>query len=352
MKIKTEKLFFVSILVMVVMFSAISAINAQDKVYRLDWVSGEPGTHTYQISASLIDALNKAAEGRLIVNHVGQGEIVPNTQEMQGVNDGIIDMGTCPCAWAQSQVPQSSLFSGAVGGLSDAAMDIWLRHYGGFELMKKAWEKGFPNLVMFSPPGSIMGEVWGYSKKKLETPEDIKGLRMRCMGDAGEIFNRMGASVVFLPGGEIYEAMSRGVIDWAEWADIRAGWDYGFQELAEYAYFSLTRAPSNRQAMFINKDIWESLPEDLQNLLVVWAEYFKRVRYEDYVTSDMEYLSKLEEFGVKVQRVPESIENALLAEADAFYTEKSENDPLFAEIYKSQQEFKEKYENFEQYMLR
>lgn len=339
-------------LVVLVIVSFGGNIFAQEKVYRLDFVAGEAGTADYQRNSKYIEMFNKAAGGRIILNQVGQGEIVPNTQEMMGVNDGIIDAGTCPCAWAQSQIPTSSLFSGAVGGLPDAAMDIWLRHFGGFELMEEAWAQGFPNLKLIAPPGSIMGEVWGYSKKKIEKPEDIKGLRMRCMGDAGEIFNRMGASVIFLPGGEIYEAMSRGVIDWAEWADITAGWDYGFQEIAEYAYFSLTRAPSNRQAIFVNKGVWESLPEDLQAFMMTWAEYFKRLRYEEMIQSDMNTLPKLEEFGVKVLRVPESVENALLEEAKKFYEEKSAADPFFGKVYHSQQSFKEQYLRFEELMLR
>ena len=56
-------------------------------------------------------------------------------------------------------------------------------------------------------------EDFAYTSFPLNTIEDIKKLKMRTAGPGGEILARMGASTVFLPGGELYESMQRGVFN-------------------------------------------------------------------------------------------------------------------------------------------
>ncbi len=322
-----------------------------DEVYKWSFVAANAGTLEWELVNDYAEILNKASGGRFDIKVQAFGSIVPATEELQGLNNGVLEMISVPCAWAKGQVPTASLFSGAVGGLSDLAMRAWYTAGKGKELMDEAYGKAYPNIKIMGPPGQILGEIWGYSSELIESPEDVKGLRMRCMGDAGEIFNNLGASVVFLPGGEIYEALQRGVIDWAEWANMRAGWDFGFQEICKYMYVSTTRAPANNHVFAVNKDAYNSLPADLQELLTQWVEAFKRERYNRQVRSEIETLPKIKEFGVKIKEVPDSVEKALLEEAEKFYEEQCEKDPFFAKVYNSQVEFKEKYEEIEGYVI-
>ena len=322
-----------------------------EKVYRWTFVAADPGTMEWELVNEYAERLKKASGGRFDIKVQAFGSIVPATEELQGLNNGILEMISIPCAWAKGQVPTASLFSGAVGGLSDQAMRAWYTAGGGKELMDEAYGKAYPNLRIIGPPGQILGEIWGYSSELIESPEDIKGLRMRCMGDAGEIFNNMGASVVFLPGGEIYEALQRGIIDWAEWANMRAGWDFGFQEICKYMYVSTTRAPSNNQVFAVNKDAYDSLPDDLQELLKHWVEAFKRERYNRQIESEIATLPKIKEFGVQIIEVPETVVRVLLAEAEKFYQKQGEKDPFFKKVYNSQKEFGTKYREMKKYVI-
>jgi len=346
------KLNIMIILIALIVGSSLINVFSQEKVYKLTFVSEMPGMLDWDLLKEYTDLLNNLSNGRLDVTLQAMGSIVPATQEFDAVNEGIIDITNGACAWGINKVPTASLFSGPVGGMNDAAMDNWLAYGGGQALVEEAFYNGYPNIIFIADLAPNVGEVWGYSKVPIETPEDIKGLRMRCMGDAGEIFNRMGASVIFLPGGEIYEALSRGIIDWAEWAAICNGWDFGFQELTEYMYFSNSRAATNRSAFIMNKNKYNSLPDDLKLTIKMWATSINRARYNLFVNAEMETIPKIREFGVKMLRVPASVEEAFLKEAEIFYKEKCEKDPFFATIYNSQMDFKKKYNELESLMFK
>jgi len=187
-------------------------------------------------------------------------------------------------------------------------------------------------------------EVFFHSKVKIDTLEDLQGLKARCMGDGGEILKRMGAATVIIPGGEVYEAMQRGTVDAFEYSTIATNWDMHFDEVAPYMYLSPSRAPSDPQVFFVNKDAFNELPEDLQEIVVAQVNRYTQLQHEYLVYKSVESIEKFKDAGVEVFKVSEEIENALLAEADAFYEEKSkEEDEIFGKIYRSMKEYGDAY---------
>lgn len=57
----------------------------------------------------------------------------------------------------------------------------------------------------------------GWYRKEIKSLEDLKGLKMRIAGVAGEVMSRLGVVPQQLPGGDIYPSLERGTIDAAEW---------------------------------------------------------------------------------------------------------------------------------------
>ena len=47
----------------------------------------------------------------------------------------------------------------------------------------------------------------GWFRKEINSLEDFKGLKMRMPGLGAEVINRMGATAISLPGGEIMPAL-------------------------------------------------------------------------------------------------------------------------------------------------
>jgi TRAP-type mannitol/chloroaromatic compound transport system substrate-binding protein len=87
-----------------------------------------------------------------------------------------------------------------------------------------------------------------------------------------DIMNNLGASVSPLPGGEVYLALERGVIDAAEFSSPAINYPMGFDEITKYAIQPGVHQPGIQCALFFNKDAYEKLPEDLKWIVDIAAK--------------------------------------------------------------------------------
>lgn len=291
------------------------------------------------------NAITKATGGRLTVKPFVGGSIVPAYKEVDAINDNVLQMAySCPM-YNLDKWKAAGLISSRPGCLSGNALRSWFDFAGGADLMNKMME-GY-NVMTF--PGALSPlpqEVFFHSKVKLESMKDVKGLKARCMGDGGEIFKRLGAATVIIPGGELYEAMQRGTIDAFEYSTLASNWTMHFNEVAKYVYLSPTRAPSDPQVFFVNKDAWAKLPEDLKEIVLAVINKTTQDQHEYLAVESIKAVDKFKAAGNEVLRVPADIDKALLAEADKFYVEKCKSEkPIFGEIYQSMTTFGVAYDN-------
>ncbi|MGE4299134.1 MAG: TRAP transporter substrate-binding protein [Desulfovibrionaceae bacterium] len=291
----------------------------------------------------LCNAITEASGGRLVVKPFVGGSIVPAYKELDAVDQNVLQLCyTCPM-YNLDKWKAAGLISSRPGGLPGEALRTWFDFGGGADLMNKMME-GY-NVMTF--PGALSPlpeEVFFHSKKKLDSLADIKGLKARCMGDGGEILKRMGAATVIIPGGELYEAMQRGTIDAFEYSTLASNWNMHFNEVAPYVYLSPTRAPSDPQVFFVNKDAWAKLPADLKAIVQQAVAKFSQEQHEYLVYESVKAVDKFRAAGNQVLRVPKDIDEALTAEANKFYEEKSKSEsPIFGEIYNSMKAFGEAY---------
>jgi len=342
--IKRKSLLFILLISIFLVIGASSGI-AQDKIV---WKSSGhgPATDPSQIyHDKLCEAITKVSGGRLEVKAFVGGSVVPATQELNGVSEGVLDMCyTCPM-YNLDKWPAAGLISSRPGGLPGEALRTWFNYGGGAELMNKMIE-GFNVLTFPGALSSLPEEVFLHSKREIKTAADIKGLKIRASGDAGEILNRMGASVVFLPGGELYEAMQRGTIDAFEYSTLASNWDMHFNEIAKYVILSPSRAPSDPQCFYVNKNSWEKLPDDLKQLVQDEIDKWTQAQHEFLVYQSILAIDKFKEYGCEVYKLPQEVEEALSSEAKKYYAEKAaQEDQVYRDILESMTKYWEAYSN-------
>lgn len=102
--------------------------------------------------------------------------------------------------------------------------------------------------------------------------EDFKGLRIRTPGWYMDIMNNLGAAVSPLPGGEVYLALERGVIDAAEFSAPAMNYPMGFDDITKYAIQPGIHQPASQCSVFFNQDAWKKLPEDLKQIVIMCAK--------------------------------------------------------------------------------
>ena len=320
-----------------------TSVLAVDKIV---WKSSGhgPATDPSQIyHDKCCEAITEASGGRLVIKPFVSGSVVPAYKELDAVNEGVLQMCyTCPM-YQLDKWSCAGLISSRPGGLPGEALRTWFNYGGGADLMNEMMT-GYNTMTFPGALSPLPEEVFFHSKVKLETLDDIKGLKARCMGDGGEILARMGAATVIIPGGELYEAMQRGTIDAMEYSTLASNWVMHFNEVAKYVYLSPTRAPSDPQCFYVNTDAWNALPDDLKVLVRDEIDKWTQAQHEYLVYESVKAVDKFKEAGCEVLKVPKEIEDALLAEAAAFYEEKvAEEPPIFGKIYNSMKEYGEAY---------
>jgi TRAP-type mannitol/chloroaromatic compound transport system substrate-binding protein len=320
-----------------------TSVLAVDKIV---WKSSGhgPATDPSQIyHDKCCEAITEASGGRLVIKPFVGGSVVPAYKELDAVNEGVLQMCyTCPM-YQLDKWSCAGLISSRPGGLPGEALRTWFNYGGGADLMNEMMT-GYNTMTFPGALSPLPEEVFFHSKVKLETLDDIKGLKARCMGDGGEILARMGAATVIIPGGELYEAMQRGTIDAMEYSTLASNWVMHFNEVAKYVYLSPTRAPSDPQCFYVNTDAWNALPDDLKVLVRDEIDKWTQAQHEYLVYESVKAVDKFKEAGCEVLKVPKEIEDALLAEAAAFYEEKvAEEPPIFGKIYNSMKEYGEAY---------
>jgi len=291
----------------------------------------------YHVIEELAERVEAASGGRMQWELFAGDEIVPGAETIQGVRDGIIDAGASATVFVMDLFPSAGLFFQVAGGMTPIPQALWYMEGGGIELCREMFEPidSYPlaSYCLSSP------EVWAHSTVPLNTPADFKGLKMRALGDPANIIANMGASVVTMFGGEIYESTQRGVIDTFEMGTFGANWGMGFQEVADYVYQSPTRGPTDLQLFHINKQSWNELPPDLQNMLEssVWLEALKF--YSREIQQEVGFKQEFVDYGCEVQPLPQAVEDEFARLAKEYYDEKSAADPFFAKVVESQRAF-------------
>lgn len=118
----------------------------------------------------------------------------------------------------------------------------------------------------------IYGQESLASAKPLRGPEDLKDWKFRSPpGLETEIFAELGAKPVVMDFTEIFTALETGIIDGADASGLANNKSLGLYDVVKHAtYPGFHSMPSDHLA--IRKDVWDSLPKDLQRIISVAME--------------------------------------------------------------------------------
>lgn len=223
----------------------------------------------YDMAVHFAESVKLASGGRLNIRVHSAGELVGAMESFDAVSRGAAEIGhDWPGYWAGKNQNFNS-FASVPFGLDFEGYNIWLYERGGLEQMQELY--GRYNLVAF-PAGNGGQEMGLFSNKKASSMADFKGMRLRTVGWYMDIMNNLGASVTPLPGGEVYLALERGVIDSAEFSTPAINLPMGFDDVTKYVISPGVHQPSVQCAIFINKDAYDKLAPDLKWIVDIAAK--------------------------------------------------------------------------------
>lgn len=223
----------------------------------------------YDIAVHFADSVRLASGGRLDIKPFSDGELVPGTQSFDAVSQGAAQVGHDWPGYWKGKNEAFVAFASVPFGLDAEGYNIWLYERGGLEMMQELYGK----FNLFVLPGGQGGQEMGlFSNKKATKMEDFKGMKIRTPGWFMDIMNNLGASVIPLPGGEVYLALERGVIDAAEFSSPAINYPMGFDEITKYVIQPGVHQPGIQCGLFFNKDAYDKLPQDLKWIIDICAK--------------------------------------------------------------------------------
>lgn len=276
--------------------------------------------------------------GRLKIEFFPGGAICPATKEFDAADAGIVEVAFTGMHYNIDKFSCGGLYNIICAGPVPIEYLTWYLAGGGEELFQEM-VKDY-NVVGVSVAQITRGEMFGFSNKKLDSLAAFKGLKFRTAGDWGEILTKyFGSSVIFLPGGEVYEAFKRGVIDGFEYGSPSLNWAFGFHEIAKYGVFPGIHAPSVIAPMVVNKDAWNKLPDELKPIVYEeWLAESCRFLCESTI-DDMVTVQKFKDYGLEFLVLPEDVQKEVAAASWDFYDKKAAQDTFFNKVWTSVKNF-------------
>jgi TRAP-type mannitol/chloroaromatic compound transport system substrate-binding protein len=268
------------------------------------WPRNFPGLGTG--AQRVADRINAASDGALTVEVFAAGEMVPALQSLDAVIDGSAEMSHGAAYYWQNKSVGLSFFTGVPFGMTSRELAAWVRILGGQEL----WDDVYDD---FGVQGFLSGDTGtqagGWFQNELTGIEDIQGMRFRTPGLGGQVWQKMGASVTNLAGGEIFAALQSGALDAAEFVGPFNDRALGFHQVRKHYYTSSFIEPGLATEVVVDKAKYQALPANLQAIVrdACQAEY-DQVPSDFYANDPIALADMIDNHGVTAHKNwPDSI---------------------------------------------
>ncbi len=281
--------------------------------------------------------------GRLVIHVYGAGEIVPALGVFDAVSSGAVEMGHTGAYYHKGKIAAAPFFTAVPFGMNAQEINAWLHHGGGLELWRELYEPF--NILPFAG-GNTGVQMGGWFNKEINSLQDLRGLKMRIPGIAGEVFQRAGGTAVNIAGGELYTSMQTGVIDATEWVGPYNDRSFGLNEVGKYYYYPGWHEAGSDLEFDVNLDAWNRLPPDLQAIVEGAARAINQDMLDEYTAQNAMVLQDLIAEGVDIRPYPEEVMAELKSIALEYYAEEAQRDATFARVYKEYWDFYEKLQDW------
>jgi TRAP-type mannitol/chloroaromatic compound transport system substrate-binding protein len=280
------------------------------------------------------------SDGRLKIKVFAGGELVPPLQTFDAVSQGTVQLGHGAAYYWAGKIPAAQFFTSVPFGMNAQEMTSWIYGGGGLKLWQDLYSEY--NLVPF-PMGNTGVQMGGWFNKKINSLDDIKGLKMRIPGLGGKVFAKAGGTPVLLAGGEIYTALDRGTVDATEWVGPFHDERLGLDRAAKYYYYPGWHEPGSELELLVNGDAWKQLPDDLKKIVEITARATSIWMFAQFEAKNASAYQELKnKQNVEILPFPDDVLRKLHHLSDEVYAEEAAKDPKFKKIYAAFKAYQEK----------
>lgn len=272
--------------------------------------------------------------GSLEIKVYPKNILVPALQVFDSASAAQIDAFHSGVYYWKGKNPAFSIFGGMPLGLTSEEMITWMKFGGGYEL----WREMYSKFNLYPLIGGTTGpQMGGWFKKEINSLADLKGLKMRIPGLAGEVMKKLGVNPVLLPAGEIYTSLERGTIDATEWVGPAHDSMMGFAKTAPY-YYTGWHEPGSILEITFNKARWEKLSSEHQAVITAASEEMTSNILQEFRYKNAKALQELPS-NVQIKTFPKDMMDAAKVALREVLEAESAKSSDFERVLKSYQAF-------------
>ena len=322
-------------LIVAILLTTNSAALAADKVIK--WRLAETWGPNFPVFgdttknfARMVEAMSN---GRLVIQVDSANKHKAALGVFDFVKSGQYQMGHSASYYWKGKNFNTMFFTTVPFGMTASEQYAWFYYGGGMELMQEVYK---PYGILSFPGGNTGVQMGGWFRKEINSVDDLKGLKMRIPGFAGEVLAKLGAKPTNIPAGELYTALERNTIDALEWVGPSLDLRMGFHKIAPY-YYTGWHEPATELQFMVNEKAYNRLPADLQEILTA---AIRLAAYDMYAQSTHESAVNLASMqreypNVEIRDFPPAVMQALRKANQELLAEFADKDPVTAKILSS-----------------
>jgi TRAP-type mannitol/chloroaromatic compound transport system substrate-binding protein len=292
----------------------------------------------YGTAEHIAQRVAAATDNKFQIRVFAGGEIVPGLQVLDAVQNGTVEAGYSSSYYYVGKDPTFALNTTIPFGLNTRQQNAWMLHGGGLELVREFF-KGYN--VHLIPAGNTGAQMGGWFRKEIKTIEDLKGLKFRIAGLAGNVLQKLGTVPQQIAGGDIYPALEKGTIDAAEWVGPYDDEKLGFYKVAKYYYYPGWWEGSAQLDLYVNEAAWQALPKEYQAILDAACGEASQWMTAKYDADNPAALRRLISNGTQLRPFPREVMAACYKASFELYDELSAQNPKWKKIFDSWSKFRD-----------
>lgn len=228
-----------------------------------------PYVLTNVVGRGWADWVEEASGGRIEIEYVAPGSCYPPNDALTNIGKGTIEVSFTSSGYAGGIMPETYIAGNMPFAWTTAALgyDAYYQ-LGLYDIMEEAYNEHnvvhIPTLEQFPLNMATMFEC--------RSPKDIVGRKIRIYGAQSKYIEAIGGLPVSMPYADVYMGLKLGTVEGATLGS-HALEDIKLKEVVK-GYVVSPTSINPCDAILINKDAFEALPEDLQELILRDSKYY------------------------------------------------------------------------------
>jgi len=292
----------------------------------------------YGAAQAFCKMVEEATEGNFSIRLYPAGEIVPGFGVMDAVTTNTVECGFTASYYYYGKDPALCFDTAVPFGLNVRQLDAWMSKGGGLELMRQLFA---PRHIVNFPMGNTGTQMGGWYRKQIASVADLKGVKMRTAGFAGEVLARMGVVPQQIPPSDIYASLEKGTLDAVEFVGPLDDEKLGLQKVAKYYYYPGWWEGSAQVSLYINDAVYDKLPKHYQAIIAMASRYAGEQMTAAYDAGNSAALRRLIASGAVLKAFPRDVMDTAFQVSNAVYKEFCDKDPMFKKVHDSYMAFRD-----------